>query len=114
MPVALRDRWRAVRATLAPPYWHEVLRAIGPAKSVLDVGCGASSPLAEGRARFERLVGVDAFPEAIEASRKRGSHDELIELNVRRLAERFSPAPSTRSSRSTCSSTWSGARASSC
>ena len=49
MPVALRDRWRAVRATLAPPYWHEVLRAIGPAKSVLDVGCGASSPLAEGR-----------------------------------------------------------------
>ena len=34
---------------------------------------------------------MDAFPEAIEASRKRGSHDELIELNVRRLGERFSP-----------------------
>ena len=87
----MRDRWRAARASLAPPYWHEVLRAIGPAKSVLDVGCGTSSPLAEGRDRFERLVGVDAFPEAIEASRARGSHDELIELDVRRLDEQFAP-----------------------
>ena len=87
----MRDRWRAARASLAPPYWHEVLRAIGPAKSVLDVGCGTSSPLAEGRDRFERLVGVDAFPEAIEASRARGSHDELIELDVRRLDEHFAP-----------------------
>jgi predicted TPR repeat methyltransferase len=91
MPAMLRDRWRATRATLAPPYWHEVLHAVGPAKSVLDVGCGSSSPLAEGRDRFERLVGVDAFPESIEASRARGLHDELIELDVRKLGERFSP-----------------------
>ena len=55
------------------------------------MGCGTSSPLAEGRDRFERLVGVDAFPEAIEASRTRGSHDELIELDVRRLDEQFAP-----------------------
>jgi 2-polyprenyl-3-methyl-5-hydroxy-6-metoxy-1,4-benzoquinol methylase len=78
-----------MRAALAPPYWQEVLRAVGPAKTVLDVGCGADSPLARGR--FERLVGVDAFPGAVAAARARGAHDEVHEHDVRRLDELFAP-----------------------
>ena len=85
-----RERWRLLRAALAPPYWQEVLDAIGPAETVLDVGCGASSPLARGR--FERLVGVDAYGGAILAARALGAHDELHEHDVRRLERLFEPA----------------------
>ena len=56
---------------------------------MLDVGCGASSPLVRGR--FERLVGVDAFPGAVAAARALGAHDELHEHDVRRLDELFAP-----------------------
>lgn len=82
-----RERWRALRASLAPPYWQEVLRAVGPARSVLDVGCGSSSPL--GLGGFERLVGVDAHPDAIAAARAQGAHHELHVHDVRRLEELF-------------------------
>ena len=91
MSSSVRERWRAVRTALAPPYWQEVLKAVGTARTVLDVGCGTNSPLARGRERFERLVGVDAFPEAIAACKAIGAHDEVLELDVRGLDEAFEP-----------------------
>ena len=91
MTPGLRGRWRALRASLAPPYWEEILLAVGDARTVLDVGCGRASPLSAGRARFDRLVGVDAFPEAVAAARDAGTHDELVEEDVLRLAEWFPP-----------------------
>lgn len=91
MTFRLRGRWRTLRASLAPPYWEQILVAIGDARTVLDVGCGRASPLAAGRTRFDRLVGVDAFADAIAEARAAGTHDELVEEDVLRLAESFPP-----------------------
>lgn len=64
-------------------------RAIGDAASVLDVGCGANSPLARFEHRFTYSVGVDLFPEAIAASKAAGIHDEYRELDVMRIGQEF-------------------------
>jgi 2-polyprenyl-3-methyl-5-hydroxy-6-metoxy-1,4-benzoquinol methylase len=87
----LRGRWRGLRAAVAPPYWLEVIDALGDARSVLDVGCGSDSPLARHRARFDHLAGVDAYPAAVEAARAGGAYDELHEHDVRRLDELWPP-----------------------
>jgi hypothetical protein len=49
--------------------------------STLDVGCGEFSPLSSFRPRIT-TVGIDAFPEAIERSRARGTHDHYIVADI--------------------------------
>jgi hypothetical protein len=86
-----RERWRDLRARLAPPYWRELEAAIAPSASTLDVGCGASSPLARFHDRLGRLVGVEAFPAAAAAARASGVYAEVHEQDVRRLRDAFEP-----------------------
>jgi hypothetical protein len=55
--------------------------------TVLDVGCGKSSPL-----RFvpgPHLVGVDGYGPAIEEARAGRTHDEFLSGDVRKLTELF-------------------------
>src|SRR5215471_5179954 len=55
--------------------------------TVLDVGCGNSSPL-----RYlpdVHLVGIDGYPPAVEEARDLRTHDELLVGNVLRLADLF-------------------------
>jgi predicted TPR repeat methyltransferase len=88
---AVRERWRDLRAQLAPPYWRELERAVAPSSSTLDVGCGASSPLARFHERLGRLVGVEAHPDAAAAARASGVYAEVLELDVRTLRDEFEP-----------------------
>lgn len=53
--------------------------------SVLDVGCGARSPLRHVPKKF-RSVGVDAFSPAIAASQREGIHDEYHRQSVVNLS----------------------------
>lgn len=62
-------------------------RAVGDARTVLDVGCGTNSPLGRFRRRFERTVGVDLFPPSAES----GVHDEYRVMDVMRLEDEFEP-----------------------
>jgi O-antigen ligase/SAM-dependent methyltransferase len=78
-----------VRPTLHPaaPYRTYVdvlgtlLTGVG---SVLDVGCGSRSPLADVRGSF-RSVGVDAHRPSIQASRRAQIHDDYLEQQVTEL-----------------------------
>ena len=64
-------------------------RAVGDARTILDVGCGSNSPLRRFRRRYDRTVGVDLFVPALEASAAAGIHDEYRQLDVLRLDEEF-------------------------
>jgi SAM-dependent methyltransferase len=64
-------------------YYDELERATGFPESLLDVGCGADSPVRHFRRRIPRLVGVDGFAASIEASRAKGIHDDYICMELR-------------------------------
>ena len=57
-------------------------------QSVLDLGCGSSSPIREIRWPFHS-VGVDIFAPAVEESRRQEIHDEYHVSNVMDIGRRF-------------------------
>jgi SAM-dependent methyltransferase len=68
---------------------REIVRALADCDSVLDVGCGASSPL-----RFlscKRLVGVDAYVPDLDRAREQRTHDSLIVADGQDLRSLFKP-----------------------
>jgi SAM-dependent methyltransferase len=66
-------------------------RALAGCRSVLDVGCGAGSPLADFAAgRF--TVGVDLSMPDLAAARRAGTHAALVRADARALAAVFRPA----------------------
>ncbi len=91
MTGALRQRWRLLRAGLAPTRTATLARVIPPGASVLDVGCGNGSPLVRLRERLSRLGGIDAYPEALAAARSSGAYDVLVEGAVQELDRFFDP-----------------------
>src|SRR5262245_2650432 len=86
--MSARSRWRGLRAGLAPPFQEMLERAVADAETILDVGCGAHSPLASFRRR-RWSVGVDAYEPAVAASRAARIHDEYHVADVRSIAEMF-------------------------
>jgi SAM-dependent methyltransferase len=56
--------------------------ATGGADEVLDVGCGANSPIGQFERRPRHAVGVDIFEASIEKSRAAGIHDEYVIADV--------------------------------
>jgi SAM-dependent methyltransferase len=76
---------------LTPTIEERLEQAVGDVESVLDVGCGANSPLGRFRRRVARAVGVDAHEPAVAAARAAGVHDEYVVADVRELGSRFPP-----------------------
>ena len=70
-------------------YFAELERAIGNAKTVLDVGCGYPSPIRWFSKKFYS-VGVDAFEPSIEKSRAEGIHNDYINADVLEIGMRLS------------------------
>lgn len=69
------------------PFVRELRGALRGCRSVLDVGCGSTSPM-----RFVpgvRLTGLDGYPPALAEARKNATHDEYCLGNVTRLSEAF-------------------------
>ena len=64
---------------------NDVARELRGCESVLDVGCGTES-LLEQLPRVPRTVGLDAHAPALEASRRRGVHDEYLQADVAEIA----------------------------
>jgi hypothetical protein len=62
-------------------------RALAGCRAILDVGCGASSPLRY--VSCERLVGVDAFQPDLDRARAAGTHDEFVLARGQDLAARY-------------------------
>lgn len=68
----------------------ELERAIGPCENLLDLGCGAASPLGRLPRTFHR-VGLDCFEPSLAASARAGIHDESILGDVFDAATLFKP-----------------------
>ena len=72
--------------------YHRVLRRLvldGRCESLLDVGCGAKSPVGHFAAEIPRRVGVDTHLPSIEQSRNAGIHSEYVVSNVLEIGDKF-------------------------
>lgn len=88
---SVRQQWRRFRSRLAPHYSAELEKAVGRPATLLDVGCGARSPIDAFSVRLPYSVGVDGFEPALRASKAAAIHDEYRQLDVRRLDASFEP-----------------------
>lgn len=59
--------------------------------SLLDVGCGAYSPIKRFSKKMKHVVGVDIFEPSIEKSRADGIHNDYVKANVLELDKHFKP-----------------------
>lgn len=64
---------------------------INDCQTLLDVGCGASSPIQKFARKLRRTVGVDCFPKALAKSQAAGIHRHYELADVLSLDERFAP-----------------------
>ncbi len=72
-------------------YYGELERAVGHSESVLDVGCGSSSPIMHFKNRVPFSVGVDGFEPSLSESRRQGIHDAYHQMNVLEIDNHFEP-----------------------
>lgn len=86
-----RRRRGRLRTWVAPSYETHQQRAVGPVESVLDVGCGANSPLGRFGVRYAYTVGVELFAPALERSRALGIHDDYFAIDALEVGERIQP-----------------------
>jgi hypothetical protein len=89
---ALRRLDRALFGRFFDQYPRLLEREILPdCRTLLDLGCGAASPVAAFSARLGRAVGVDSFEPSLVGSRARRIHGEYRRMNVLEAEERFGP-----------------------
>lgn len=65
-------------------YFKAIERLLSDCESVLDVGCGADSPLGKVKKTFYS-EGVDLFKDSIEKSKKKRIHDEYKLADIRKI-----------------------------
>lgn len=71
-------------------YYKSLEKELAFVNSVLDIGCGGSSPLAKVKKNFYS-VGADIFKPSIDKSKKAGIHDEYKNVDILRLDKFFKP-----------------------
>lgn len=86
---AKKLRWRLLPGHC---YRNELGNAISDCCSLLDVGCGSSSP-AQHFSKKVHMVGVDAWKPSIKESRKKGIHNKYHQMNILDIGKKF-PAKS--------------------
>ena len=75
---------------ILPDYRVELKKAIGDCKTLLDVGCGSSSPIKSFSNKLY-CVGVDAFEPSIEKSKKEQIHNKYYKMDVLEIGKNFKP-----------------------
>jgi SAM-dependent methyltransferase len=99
MKKRIKNFIRSIDKVLFPGFYNISLdeyklllkKEIAGNKSVLDVGCGHYSPVAEFLKDIPYFVGVDGHEPAIISSREHKIHTENFVMNVLDVAEKFSP-----------------------
>ena len=84
MTYATLQRWMI-------PLYAELDQAIGQPESLLDIGCGANSPLSHLNARPAHMVGVDGFQPSIDHSRSHNYHDDYVNSDLLAIDKVFEP-----------------------
>ncbi len=70
-------------------YARELEREVEGCSSLLDVGCGADSPVKYFSGRIKYSVGIDAFQPSIDRSREKKIHSEYFLMNVMEMDRKF-------------------------
>jgi hypothetical protein len=84
-----RASWREALGKFSVVALLKELRSeLATCKTVLDIGCGESSPMRFLPARLH-LAGVDGYAPAMEQARKLRTHDEYFVSDVRKIGESF-------------------------
>ena len=73
-----------------PDFQLELEKKIGNCDSLLDVGCGSSSPIKKFSKKFY-CVGADAFLPSINKSKKQKIHNKYHRVNILELEKKFNP-----------------------
>jgi hypothetical protein len=71
-----------------PDYEVELRKAVADCRTLLDVGCGSSSPI-EPFSSGLFSTGIDAFQPSINKSRKAGIHNEYRRMDVLSIGKEF-------------------------
>jgi predicted TPR repeat methyltransferase len=71
-------------------YYAKLLQEINECETILDVGCGSSSP-AHLFPNNKVLVGVDGFMPSIEISKEKGIHSQYYHINLLDIEKTFAP-----------------------
>lgn len=82
------DNIRRLYHSLYPGYLREFLRELKGIDSILDVGCGANSPLQYVN-KSGRRVGLDGFAPSIEKAKQKGIHTQYLEADFRDMSTLF-------------------------
>lgn len=69
-------------------YLKELEKSLSDAKSVLDLGCGNSSPIRNLKKGFYS-AGIDDFKPSIEESKKKKIHDKYYKMDVLDTGDKF-------------------------
>lgn len=70
------------------PYSTELEKLIENSETILDVGCGANSPIQHFRKKIYS-VGIDVFEPALSVSRIKKIHNEYYQMNVLDIDKEF-------------------------
>lgn len=84
----MNDLLRKIHDSIFSSYVDELKKETCGYQSILDVGCGVDSPV-QYLPKSMRRVGVDVYAPAIEASKRRGIHDEYFEMNIDNIDQQF-------------------------
>lgn len=68
-------------------YVFELRKILGDCQTVLDIGCGPSSPIRF--LEFEYSVGVDGHEPSLTEARNKGTHNEFHLCDVREISKKF-------------------------
>ncbi|MFW9819701.1 MAG: class I SAM-dependent methyltransferase [Candidatus Thorarchaeota archaeon] len=68
----------------------ELEKAILPCNTLLDLGCGADSPIKYFSDKFH-CVGVDLYERSINNSKKKEIHNEYYQIDVLKIEDKFKP-----------------------
>ena len=71
-----------------PGYIIELEKAISDCKTLLDLGCGSSSPIKSFSKKFYS-IGIDAFKQNIYKSERENIHDKYYTMNVLDIYKKF-------------------------
>lgn len=96
LPTGLKSALKIFTDPTLGYFYNQYLRLlekeiINDCQTLLDVGCGASSPIQKFTRKLRHTVGVDCFPEALSKSRAAGIHREYKLADVLSLDENFAP-----------------------
>lgn len=71
-------------------YQIELEKAVGECRSLLDLGCGSSSPIKSFSKKLY-CMGVDSFEPSIEKSKKEKIHNDYCKIDVLDIDKKFTP-----------------------